>query len=93
MWNVKRQPSKPGPSDNVFAKLVYSGVIHSAIRYISEKSSGGVLASDQLVRGNSKTVQDILLEKHPQARVPPAHVLLEEEAGYINPIVFEHLDA
>ena len=92
--NVEREEAaiKAGPSDNVFAKLVYAGKIQSGIRCISEKSSGGVLAiNDQPVQGNSKTVRDILLEKHPQARAPPAHVLLEEEVGYINPIAFERL--
>ena len=74
-----------------FWKLVFKGKIDSAMRFISENSSSGVLGIKDTISGSSKTVHDLLLEKHPRASVPPDDVLLDEEPLSINPIVFEAL--
>ena len=52
----------------------------SAMRYISQDSSAGVLGMDEHPLPNSnKTVRDILLEKHPEPTLPPESVLMEGE--------------
>ena len=86
-----RKRRKPEISDTVFSNLVYAGKIQSAIRYVSEKSSSGVLGMDDRCLGGNQTVRDILLEKHPAPSTPPAEALLPGEPLSINPILFERL--
>ena len=77
----KTKGRRPGDSlsDTVFSKLVFDGKIISAIKYISQDSHGGVLSMDDSpISGSSRTVRDILLEKHPTASTPPDEVLIEE---------------
>ncbi len=89
---AKKRQSEPSISDTFFSKLVFSGKIHSAIRYISQDSQGGILRmDDQPLPGSDKTVRDILLEKHPEIKTPPEHALMSEEPLQINPIVFDRL--
>ena len=66
---IQRRLSKSNKNDppnkaGIFAKLVMEGQINSALRYLSEDDSGGVLSlTDDVVRQ--------LREKHPDALVPP----------------------
>ena len=85
-----RNRASSEPSDTVFSKLVFEGKLNSAIRYLSEDSSNGVLGmNDRPVKGSAKTVQDLLLEKHPDPKIPPSTVLMDGDPLYLNPIVFE----
>ena len=84
--------SKNALSDTTFASLVFDGKINSAIRYLSEDSSGGVLSmDDHPVPASSQRVRDILYEKHPRASIPPDEALLDGEVLSINPIIYESL--
>ena len=84
--------SKPGLSDTLFSRLVFSGKINSAMRYISQDGAGGVLRiDDKISPASCQTVRDVLLSKHPPAAVPPQQALLDGAPGHINPIVFEQL--
>ena len=47
-----------------------------------------VQVSDEL-----RSVHDILREKHPQAHPAAPEALLEEEAGSINPVIFDSITA
>ena len=87
-----KSTTRASVSDTVFSKLVFDGKIHSALRYIAQDFSGGVLSmDDHPISGSSKTVHDLLLEKHPEPNVPPEHTLMSEEPQNINPIVFDRL--
>ena len=80
------------PSDTTFSKLIYEGKLNLAIRYLFEDSLNGVLGvNDRPVKGSAKTVQDLLLEKHPDPKIPPSSVLMDGDPLYVNPIVFERL--
>ena len=60
----KSNKNDPPYKARIFAKLVMEGQINSALRYLSEDDSGGVLSlTDDVVRQ--------LREKHPDALVPP----------------------
>ena len=88
---VKNRSSRD-PSDTVFPNLVFKGKINSAMRYLSEDSSRGVLdINDQPVENNSKTVRDLLLEKLPDGKIPPPGARMDGEPIPINPTAFERL--
>ena len=87
-----KSPPSDGLSDTVFSKMVFDGKINSALRYLSQDSTrGGVLNMDNIIPGGSKTVRDVLFEKHPRASVPPNDVLIDEDVLPVNSIVFEGL--
>ena len=50
-----------------------------------------MLDTDQYVSDGTKTVLEILLEKHPEPLIPPAEALMEGEPVNVNPILFERL--
>ena len=79
-------------SDTRFAKMVFEGKIHAALRYISEDNTGGVLRmEDRPLPDCPRTVREILEDKHPAPRTPPPSVLLEGPPKAVNPIMFESL--
>ena len=80
-----------GPSDTIFSKLVFEGKIKSAIRYLTEDSSGVFGIDAYPFPDSGKTVWEILLEKHPVAREPPSSALLQDEPQEVNPILFDWL--
>ena len=77
-----------------FAKLVFEGKIHSAIRYLSENQRGGVLSLDELVdsqKQNSPTVRQALYDKHPCARDIAREALVNTSAPPVHPVRYESL--
>ena len=88
----KRKEKRSGLSDSVFSGVVFSWKINAAVRYVCEKSAGGVFHMDDRPDPHSlKTVQDILLEKHPVSAEPSDFALLSREEKETNLIVFERL--
>ena len=70
--------------------------VHSALRYLSCNSSGGVLnLNAQLpVRSlNGNTEMTILLDKHSLGRPPHPSTLLDSTPNPVNPIIFDGLNA
>ena len=79
-------------SERTFANLVFSGRTQSACRYISSNSSAGVLhMDDRPIPGSSKTVMDVLLEKHPDPKEPPKNCLMKGPPLGVNPILFARI--
>ena len=80
-------------SDVMFSNLVFSGRIHSAIRYLAPgASSGGVLTMDDFVAGSSgATVRDVLLNKHPEPVSPPSDALIPGEPEVADPMMFQRI--
>ena len=50
-----------------FTNLMLQGKVHSAMRFLSDNQGSGVLDLDENVDA-SKTVRDVLAEKHPSGR-------------------------
>ena len=79
-------------SDITFRNLVFSGKIHSAIRYLSSEPSGGVLDMETVIdEQTGVTVRDALLQKHPQPVEPPESALLADDPQEINPIIYDRI--
>ena len=79
-------------SDITFSNLVFSGKIHSAIRYLSSEPSGGVLDMETVIdEQTGVTVRDALLQKHPQPVEPPESALLADDPQEINPIIYDRI--
>ncbi len=49
----------------VFGRLMIQGKVKAAIRWLSQSTSRGVLPLDKVVGDGSRTVYDVLLDKHP----------------------------
>ena len=82
-----------------FSKMMMMGKVNSALRYLSQKTSGGVLGLDDLIPvkdGSSpRTVRDILHDLHPAAKDPVEESLLKDTPSNslpFDPILFESLD-
>lgn len=79
-------------NDKTFSNLVFSGRIHSAIRYLTPDAGGGVLSMDDVADERAgTTVRDVLLEKHPAPATPPNDVLLTGDCRAVDPILFERI--
>ncbi len=84
-----------------FNRLMLQGKVHQAVRLISNAEKGGVLSLDALLcstddNGNAywKATKDVLLEKHPEGKVPvPESLLCEQQADEtcFDPIIFERI--
>ena len=97
-----RQGRKHPDSEKIsrtFRDLMMKGNIHSALRYLSRNTNGGVLKLDDMVPdtltdGETKTrsTRDILLDKHPSGKNPVADTLLtNDSAPIINPIITKRI--
>ena len=85
-----------------FSRLMLQGKIHQAVRLISNAEKGGPLSVDDLVpvgtdvdgNTNWQTTRDVLIQKHPEGKLPPPETLLTELEGdetCHDPIVFERI--
>ena len=84
--------SSDSKSDALFSRLVFSGRLHSAMRYLAPGASGGVLTlQDPIVGSPGTTVHDVLLGKHPEPSTPPDEVLLPGEPDDADPILFQRI--
>ena len=90
-------PNNPGaasgPSDIIFSKLVFSGKIHSAMRYLSQESGVVLTLDDCLIPDSGETVKDILFEKHPPPVPASEDSLLDSEEPTISPVIYEAITA
>ena len=80
----------------VFAKLVFEGKIHSALRYLSDNHGGGVLFLDERPDpASDRSVRDVLREKHPEKREASLDALVtnSELPPEVHPVLFEPLTA
>ena len=94
-YHVKKKKVSPSlPCD--FSKLMFQGKVERAIRLLSDKEEKGLLGLSDIITDEtqSKSVWDILKEKHPPAQminhdsiVPPL------ESMEVHPVFFEQIDA
>ena len=91
------QPSAASSStqdkdDALFSKLVFSGRVHSALRYLSQDAARGVLRTEDVVDVDTgKTVHDALLEKHPAPAPAQDEVLMPGEPAAVAPILYQRI--
>ena len=76
----------------VFAKLMFEGKTHSALRYLSENPTNGVLDIDDYV-DEGRTVLETLKAKHPPARDihPDALITTTYEPPEVHSVLFDRL--
>ena len=90
----KRMEKADMDSHNVrsFTNLMLQGKVHSAMRFLSDNQGSGVLDLDENVDA-SKTVRDVLAEKHPSGREIKEEALIGngEEPPTPHPVLFEQL--
>jgi len=86
----KRQVSQDGLAQ-VFSRLMLQGKVKSALRFLSEQSSGSVLDLDAEVDG--KSVRTILKEKHPLPQPVNVDALASDLpcTDYTHPVLFDRL--
>jgi len=53
-----------------FTHLVLQGKVRQAIRFLTQRDKGGVLQGNDIDSKTGKRVKDVLLSKHPDARIP-----------------------
>ena len=80
-----------------FAKLMFEGKVRPAIRLLSDHSRGGRLSLENLVPGSaneSRTVQEVLLGKHPEAQsLKKSAVVNEDDSTWTpHPILYEQIN-
>ena len=87
----KRMEKADMDSHNVrsFTNLMLQGKVHSAMRFLSDNQGSGVLDLDENVDA-SKTVRDVLAEKHPSGREIKEEALIGngEEPPTPHPVLF-----
>ena len=81
----------------IFAKLVFQGKIHSALRFLSDNHGGGVMPLDERIDQTAdRTVRDVLRAKHPAKRaVSPEALISNTSSGpppEVHPILFENVN-
>ena len=94
---IQQHLPQPGLNDHTweerksraFAKLMFEGKVHAAIRLLSDQSSSGILSLDQEFEGTS--VCDIPKIKHPPAQLAHPSTLLPPSActTEYHPVMFE----
>ena len=85
-----------GPNARRFAKLVLEGKMHAAIRFLTENADNGVLELDDTIGPeHTKTVREVLRDKHPTARDASTDALPTTSAlpPQIHPVLFDSLTA
>ena len=101
---IQRQLRYRGAPDKdraaqIFNNLMLQGKVHSALRYLSCHSSGGVLNLNAQLpvrssNGNTEmTTVHRVLDKHPLGRPPHPSTLLDSTPDPVNPIIFDGLNA
>ena len=85
-----------------FGKLMMEGKVQGALRYLSRKTTGGVLKLDELIPVTTSTgdtglrsTYDILCEKHPAGKPPSLECLLSPspDVSSVHTILFDNLNA
>jgi len=91
------EEEQDGRNAKVFAKLVFEGKIHSALRYLSDNHGGGVMSLDEPANPavSNRSVRDVLRDKHPEKRMASPEVLVTtvEPPPDVHPVRFEPLTA
>ena len=81
-------------TNNLFAKLVMEGKVHSALRFLSESQGNCVLDLNSFIDdGKMRTVLDVLKEKHPPGWEMDVEALVttSEEPPETHPVLLERL--
>ena len=99
LQNTIRSESRPRNVARIFDRLMSVGKVSAALKLLSEDVKGGVLSLDSRIpcgHGDtlSRSVKDILVEKHPPGQVAVTESLLESgcvDALCYDPILFEQL--
>ena len=88
------EEEQDGRKAKIFAKLVFEGKIHSALRYLSDNHGGGVLSLDERVNSaENRSVRDVLRDKHPPKRAASREALVSntDTPPEVHPVLFERL--
>ena len=92
-----KTPSHDAKVAQRFSKLMMEGKVKAALRIITDQERGGLLPLDSVASSDgttTKTVRDILLDKHPSAQPPfPLAICEASESIYEpHPVRFDHID-
>ena len=82
---TNRKPQTQEAIAKSFAKLMLSGKVNAAIRLLDKTQPSALLEM------NEDTLND-LKEKHPDAKLPDQSVMIEAEAPFGDPIIFNNID-
>ena len=82
---INRKPQTQEAIAKSFAKLMLSGKVNAAIRLLDKTQPSALLEM------NEDTLND-LKEKHPDAKLPDQSVMIEAEAPFVDPIIFNNID-
>ena len=70
--STARGHTTPEDRCRTFHQLVLQGKLRSAVRYITDREKGGLLAPDDIDEKSGLPVEEVLRSKHPEPRVPLA---------------------
>jgi len=76
-----------------FVRSMVAGNVNKALRCLNGFSSGGVLGLDDDAGTGTKSVLDVLHDKHPEPREAQLHTLLRGPVEIAEPVIFEPIDA
>ena len=92
LWNLPEQEIQ---MSRAFAKLMFEGKVTAATKLLNNMNVGQRLHLDTTinVNGNSKTVRDVLIEKHPKAQVlDPTTILDVSPPSLPHPVLYEQIN-
>lgn len=72
-----------------FAKLMMGGKIRAALRLLSNHENGGPLSLDTTI--NSKSVREILHEKHPSGKPVNTSALIQNDPNNHGPLIYDQI--
>ena len=83
-------------TSHTFRDLMEKGKVKNALRYLSSDHTGGILRMEDSVPVTNKngdviecSVQDVLVEKHPNGKSASPSALLSFTQSHVNPILFD----
>ena len=101
---IQKQLSSSLPSSSLqnamaqrFATLMMGGNVKAALRMITNQEKGGVLPLKSAVSTDdkaTKTVHDVLLEKHPPSKSPVSSAICDSNHSILDPhpVLFDQID-
>ena len=86
-------------TSHTFRDLMEKGKVKNALRYLSSDHTGGILRMEDSVPVTNRngdviecSIQDVLVEKHPNGKPASPSALLSFTQSHVNPILFDQLN-